>query len=182
MYYYELNIPKRELWDEQKEEFIYIPEINIKLLHSLLSVSSWEAKYHKPFIDSDKSNEELLDYIRMMVIGKVPDNNFVYYIPPDKIKEITDYINDPMSATTVPKQQDKKNKKQVITNELVYCWMSELSIPYSCERWHFNRLIKLIEVCAYESQPEDKKKKKLSATDLAERRARMQAARAKYKK
>lgn len=180
--YYDLNIPKRELWDEQKEEFIYIPEINVRLLHSLLSVSSWEAKYHKPFIDSDKSNEELLDYIRMMVIGKKPDKNFVYYITPDKIKEITDYINDPMSATTVPKQKDKKNKKQIITNELVYCWMSELSIPYSCERWHFNRLLKLIEVCAYESQPEDKKKKKLSATDLAERRAQMQAARAKYKK
>lgn len=45
------------LWDEQNEVFYTKPPFKggiLKLEHSLISVSKWESKWCKPFIDSKK--------------------------------------------------------------------------------------------------------------------------------
>ena len=46
----QITIPEQELWDEEKEEFLYIKSYTLCLEHSLLSVSKWESKWKKPFI------------------------------------------------------------------------------------------------------------------------------------
>ena len=57
--------PKSEQWDEKKEEFVYTTAGKDKTLcleHSLVSISKWESKWHKSWIESkDKTDEETMD-------------------------------------------------------------------------------------------------------------------------
>ena len=58
----EITIPGTEEWDEDKEEFITTKETTLRLEHSLVSLSKWESRWGKPFLDSeDKTIEETLD-------------------------------------------------------------------------------------------------------------------------
>ena len=182
----QIHIPAREMWMEEKEEFVTFPETDIEIEHSLYSISIWEYKYHKPFLSSEKTPAETLDYIKMMIIGDIPDGGDMFFatLPKEVVEQIKEYIDDPMTATTFSKEEEEKSgtgKQEIITSEIIYYWMTTQSIPFDCEMWHINRLITLIKVCAIKNQPEDKKKKKLTSSDLALRRAKMEAARAKFK-
>ena len=88
-----------------------------------------------------------------MSINPDVDQNFVFAISQLQAKKLQDYINDPMTATTISYIQKQKHKKEIITSELVYYWMTAYQIPFSCEKWHFNRLMKLIELCAVKNDP-----------------------------
>ena len=65
----EINIPGKEGWDERTNEFVYDKPATLRLEHSLLSLSKWESKWHKPFLDDTKSKtpEETLDYVRRLI-------------------------------------------------------------------------------------------------------------------
>ena len=70
----QITIPSTELWDERKEEFVYVKEKTLQLEHSLVSLSKWESKWNKSFLSSsDKTNEEIIDYIRCMTITQNVD-------------------------------------------------------------------------------------------------------------
>lgn len=180
-----IHIEKRELWDEVNEQFLYVDEYDLLLEHSLKSISLWESKYHKSFIDSEKTLDETLDYVKMMTIGKKPANDIVYsMLTKAQIEEIGNYINDPMTATTVPDDTDGEAKSTIktkyTTSEEIYYYMFAQNIPIQCETWHLNRLITLIKLSAFNNKPEDKKKKKMTNSDLVARRIKMEAARKKY--
>lgn len=148
-----ITIPERELYDETTSRFIELKARTVTLEHSLLSISKWESKWHKPFFsNTKKSREEMIDYIRCMTISGSADPMQYYGLTKRNYKEIMDYIQDPMTATTI-KDQDRKKSREIITSELIYYWMTALSIPFSCEKWHINRLLMLIEVASIKSQP-----------------------------
>lgn len=182
----ELHIKSRELWDSVNDQFVYVDECDLKLEHSLVSISKWEAKYHISFLDTkDKTAEQTLDYIRMMVIGKVPSDETLASLTKEQIEMIGKYIDDPMTATVFSKEDEKeiegkKKKGKFTTSEEIYYWMTAENIPFECQYWHLSRLITLIKICAINNKPKDDKKKKMTSTDLANRRARMEAARKKW--
>ena len=65
----QITVPAVEAWDDLHEKFIYTKEQNLRLEHSLVSISKWEAKWHKPFLtDQPKTNAEMIDYIKCMTI------------------------------------------------------------------------------------------------------------------
>ena len=51
--------------------------------------------------------------------------------------------------------------------------MITLGIPFECEKWHLNKLMALIEVCAMKNKPA----KTMSAGQVARRNAKLNAAR-----
>lgn len=167
-------IPKQELYDTEKNEFIDIPETVLSLEHSLVSITKWESKWHKPYLSKDeKTQEEVVDYIRCMSIGKDVDPKIFNYLSSSDINKILDYIKNPMTATTFS-NKDKKFSREIITNELIYYWMTELNIPFDpCQKWHLNRLFTLIEVCAIKKQPP----KKMSKRDIMRRNSALNAQR-----
>ena len=181
-----IHISDKELWDDEREEFVKVEGCDLVLEHSLIAVSEWESKYHKSFIDSEKTTEEMLDYFYMMILGNRPSVSVLKFLTQDQIKQIMDYINDPITATTISKEEedeinDKTSKKsKFTTSEEIYSWMCAQQIPFECQYWHLNRLIILIKLCALNNKPKDTKKKKMTSSDLALRRARMEAARKKY--
>lgn len=150
-----------EMFDEINDRFVYsVPKpVQIVLEHSLVSLSKWESKHHKHFINNkDITTEELIDYFRCMTITQNVDPDVYYSLTEEQVKQITDYIADPMTGTVI-KQYGKKETgpSRFLTNETIYSKMAALQIPFTpCEKWHLNRLLTLIRVCAIEQQPPNK--------------------------
>ena len=157
-----VTIPGIETYDERNDLFISTKEQTIALEHSLLSISKWEAKWHKPYLaSSEKTNEEMIDYIRCMTVTPNVDPNIYYGLTNDIYKKVSDYINDPMTATTLSKSKGQAvGQKEIITSEIIYYWMITCDIPFECEKWHLNRLLMLIQVCDRKNAPSQKMSKK----------------------
>ena len=49
-----IKVKGQELFNDITQEFFTINDQEIELEHSLLSVSKWEAKWHKPCLDQRK--------------------------------------------------------------------------------------------------------------------------------
>ncbi len=174
-----ITVPGREFYDPAQNRFVMIKPTTLTLEHSLLSISKWEAKWHKPYLSREaKTNEENLDYIRCMCVNRDVDPKVLRSLDRKTVQEIADYIGDPMTATTIKRQNGKGPSREIVTNELIYYWMTTLNIPFDpCEKWHLNRLMILIEVASIKSQPP----KKMPKREWASQRAALNAQRkAKY--
>ena len=153
----QLTIPATELWDESNEMFLYTEEQTLELEHSLVSLSKWEAKWHKPFLTKeDKTIDETIDYIKCMTLTENVDETVYRLLNNEHLKKINEYIEDPMSATTIKELQRGKRNGEQVTSELIYYWMTALNIPVEYERWHLNRLFTMIRVCNIKNQPPKK--------------------------
>ena len=169
-----ITIPSVELYDEYHGEFISTKEQTLQLEHSLVSLSKWESKWHKPFLSKqEKSHEETIDYIRCMTLTQNVDPNVYNYLTNENIKRVNDYIDDPMTATTFSDDKKGKPSREIVTAEVIYYWMIALNIPDKCEKWHLNRLLTLIKVCNIKNQPA----KKMSKREIMSRNAAINAAR-----
>ena len=151
-----VSIPAQEMWDEKTNAFVQIPKIDLQLEHSLVSISKWESKWCKPFLTKEeKTEEEIIDYIRCMTLNSGVDPNIYNWIPQSIMNQISDYIGAPMTATTFS-DSSKKQNREIITNEIIYYWMITFGIPFECQKWHLNRLLTLIRVCSVKNAPAEK--------------------------
>lgn len=170
-----ITIPAGEYFDERSNEFVSIKEKSLSLEHSLVSISKWESKWHKPFLGKEeKTKEEIIDYIRCMTLTQNVNPIDYYRLGAKEFDKIEKYINDPMTATTFTEEK-KGGRTQIITAEIIYYWMISLNIPLECQKWHLNRLLTLIKVCSIKNAP----KKKMSRKELATRNRSLNAARRK---
>ena len=152
----DIIIPEMELFDEKAMQFIYSKEQKLTLEHSLIAVSKWESKFEKPFLSSEKSTEEVLDYIRCMTLTQNVKPETYLHLSEKNLEDIQAYIEAPMTATTFKKIERRDGKKETITAELIYYWMIAFNIPFECQKWHINKLLTLIEVCARKNEPPKK--------------------------
>ena len=159
-------------WDEEKQEFVKgTDETTLILEHSLIGIYKWEAIYEKPFIGDgsdkyDKTAEEYMTYFKCMTVHPSDVSDDVYNaLTKENVQEIIDYIASKQTATVITYLVEKRNNKpEIITAELIYCWMIMLNIPIKFERWHLNRLLTLIELVSLKSDPNPKK---MSAAEYA---------------
>lgn len=173
-----VTVPAAELFDEKREMFINTAETVLTLEHSLVSVSKWEAKTHKPFLsEGTKTVSDILDYMRCMTLNDVADDNVYYAVTGSIIDRVRKYIDDPATATWFTDEESKPGSSEVVTSELVYYWMTALKIPFKpCEDWHFNRLMTLIRICGIKNDP---KPKQMSMAEIMRRNARLNEERKK---
>ena len=153
-----ITIPATESFDPVTETFYSTKEQILVLEHSLISISKWESKWGKPFLNSKerKSVEESRDYIRCMTITQNVDPAVYYALTEANYKEIMDYIEKPMTATWFANDNKKAPSREIVTAEVIYYYMVALQIPFECERWHFNKLMTLIRVCNEKNKPPKK--------------------------
>ena len=167
-------VPAQEFWNETTERFVYTKETTLQLEHSLVSISKWESKHHKPFLgDEKKTPEELMDYIKCMTITQNVDESVYNCLTKDNIDSIMKYIEDPMTATFFS-GDNKRGPKRIMTSELIYYYMFANQIDIKCEKWPLNRLITLIRIFGEESNP-----KKRSKADTAKYYAKLNEQRRK---
>ena len=170
----QLKFQDTEFWDEVSEKFVTVKGQTIQLEHSLVSISKWESKWKKPFLSREgHTQEETVDYVRCMTITQNVNPLLYQLLTPEQIASINQYIDDPMTATTIAKQEGKGASARIITSEEIYYAMVAYQIPFECQRWHFNRLMMLIRVCDEKNKP----KKKMRKGEIAKRNRSLNAAR-----
>lgn len=169
-----IRIPDREWYNEELNEFKTIPGRELELEHSLVSISEWESKYRRPFLDerNQMNPEELLDYIGMMCVPMLKNLEILSGLSKKNLEDIKQYIDSKPTATTYSSQKSS-GSREIITSELIYCWMVQSQIPFSCETWNIHRLLTLINVVAIKNQPP----KKMSQHDTLKQYAAINKAR-----
>ena len=153
----------------------------VELEHSLLTLSQWEAKHKKPFLsdrpEHQKTEEETIDYIRMMVLDQTLPVAIFNNLIKHNLKEIQEYIGGENTATVIRDSKKTRRSSEIATSEVIYYWMFSNQIDKSCESWNLNRLITLIRVFAAKSE----KPEKMPKSELAARNRALNAQRrAKY--
>lgn len=140
------------------------PEVELTMEHSLLSLSKWEAVNEKAFFGrEDKTAEEMLQYIKYMLLTENPPPDFLERLTPSDYKKISDYMTSNQSATKVL-QDAKKGPSETVTSDLMYYWLVQFQIPFHpTETWHVNRLFTLVGICGRKQE----KPKKVSPQQIA---------------
>lgn len=183
-----VTIPSEEVWDEAEQRFIKtLPhDYTLSLEHSLVSLSKWEQKWHKPFLsEEDKTYEETCDYIRCMTRTQNIPAEVYKHIPDSVVIAVNEYIKDPATATWFGATRRVEGAspnvgKKVTTSEEIYYMMIELNIPIQFEKWHLNRLFTLIKVINIKHEEADpNNKNRMSASDMAAQRRAIMAQRRK---
>lgn len=175
----EIRIPGDERWDARNNVFVYDKPAVLRLEHSLLSLSKWESKWHKPFLDESKPKTpaETLDYIRCMTLTQGVDPSVYDRLTRENMAAIQRYMADPMSAATFKERKNGKKRARYQSAETFYAAMASYGIPFSCEKWHLNRLLALIRACGEENMPPEKMGRREQAAHIralnAQRRAKM---------
>ena len=166
-----------ELFDEELSEFVEVPPYELRLQHSLVSLSKWESIHEKPFLTKDKkTSEEILSYVSCMSIDETPPDLVLRRLTSADFDKINDLITSKKTATWFT-DRARPTSSVTVTSELIYYWMTALTIPFECENWHLNRLLTLIRVC---NESNDQSKNKMSRSDInARNRALNQERRAK---
>lgn len=161
-----ITVPGQEQFNESDSTFLDGDPVRLELEHSLVSLSKWESFHEKPFLgNQDKTEEDVISYIRMMVIGSEPPPDVFSRLSEDNLSEINNYINAKMTATWFSDPQGRRGTREIITAEIIYYWMIALNIPFECQHWHLNRLLTLVKVCNEKNGP----KKKQNSNDRARR-------------
>ena len=166
----ERDIPEQRFYNPKDHRFITIPPIHygpvhLKLEHSLMSVARWEGLRHVPFLEkNDMTTEEFLDYIRCMCIDTPKDPAIFDSLTTADFQKIVAYMRDEKSARVI---RPKPGGKAKYTAENLYYAMIRYGIPFDpCEKWHFNRLLALIDICACEGGNGGPDVRKMSQAEL----------------
>lgn len=164
-----LIIASEEAFNHQTEEFETFPEVKLELEHSLVSLSKWESKFEKPFLDKKgHTTKETLGYIEAMILTPDFSPGVIFRFRQEQIDAVNEYIEAKMTATTfgdLPEHGRNRARPETITSELIYYWMVAYNIPFEVERWHLNRLFALIRICNVKNS----KPKKMSRQELNRR-------------
>ena len=171
-----LEISQREGFNERTMEFIEVKACTLHLEHSLIAISKWESKWHKPFLNGDKhTTAEIKDYVRCMCLDPNVDPMVFQLLNYQEMKQITDYIDDPMTGTTFGKEDNKEENHEIMSSELLYYYMIANEVPFECQKWHINRLLVLLKICGIKAKQMDGKPKKSQRQLLEEYSAKHQA-------
>lgn len=171
-----LTIGGKEYFDESQMRFITPETKVVQLEHCLKALARWESKWNTSFLSAKSlTREQQLDYYWCMEMTGSVDRDVFLYLTKGQERQIEDYINQKMTATTIARHGPQPPSRKIVTAEVIYFWMIQNGIPFECDTWHLNRLMMLIEVCAAEGGP----KKKMSMREQMDQQRALNASRLK---
>lgn len=169
-----ITVGATDVYDEESDTFGTQGGEELRLEHSLVSLSKWESIHEKPFLGvNDKTPDEILSYVECMVLDENPRGEIFHKLSEKNFQEINKYIDRKMTATWFSDSPNAPQSREVITSELIYYWMTVFTIPFECQYWHLNRLFTLIRIC----NEKQAKPKKMSRAEIAQRNRELNAQR-----
>lgn len=170
-------LDNNELWNPKTRTFEKVKGQTFQLEHSLISISKWEQKTHKVFLNTQLTKSELIFYIKCMTITPNVRDEVYSILSNENIKNIIEYMNDEGTATDLSAYDKPNNKSKgpqdAMSNEVMYFYMINYNIPIAiCEKWHIKRLLTLIRICQIKNEPP----KKMSKAELYSQQRSIKAA------
>ena len=152
-----IDIPDREFYNEETNEFIIKKGRTLHFEHSLKSLTEWESIYRKPFLTrEEKTTGELFDYFILMCEEDISYKDLTN----DVVIELASYLDDRPTATTI-KSKDSGKQSVIMTSEVIYAYMANARVPFECDKWNLHRLLTLLGVIGELNSPN----KKMSKTE-----------------
>lgn len=176
-----LYIQGVESWDNDNQVFVKPDDVELRLEHSLVSLSKWESEHQKPFLGGDaKTSDEIYSYVRAMNLGADIPDEVLFRMTEDLFAQINKYIESKMTATWFREtDQPRGYNSEAVTAEIIYHWIVALQLDWEVQHWHLNRLITLVKTINEKNKAaSDTKRKAPTSAQLADRRALMAKRRA----
>ena len=171
----EIEVPGREFYDEERNEFFQTKPVTLRLEHSLVSISKWESKWRKPFLTKERHTlEETRDYVRCMTLNQNVDPQVYNALTNENVEQVAEYISAELTATTIH-DSTATPSREIITSELMYYWIVAYNIPIEVQKWHLSRFLTLVRICSIKNAPS----KKMSKRAILSRNAKLNEARRK---
>ncbi|MEG0239488.1 MAG: hypothetical protein RR643_04990 [Anaerorhabdus sp.] len=160
-----------EVFDNYTQRFSWMPEKTFRFEYSLKAISDWEAKWCIPFLGGPKTVEQSKDMYKFMCVGEVITDD---YLVKDVELLIIEYMEANATATRV--QNDNKPSRTILTSEVIYAYMANAQVPFTCETWNIKRLLILLNVISEQNNPD---KKKMSNNEILKQNRDLNAERKK---
>lgn len=163
------------LWDEVNEVFVQGKSFDLRLEHSLVSLSKWESIWKIPMLSkrTKMTDEMFKSYIECMSLTGPIDRTLIESLTREELDKIAKYIGESFTATTFSKSTGRGGTGEEITSELIYYWLVALQIPFEVQKWNLSRAMTLIQICNIKNQPS----KKMSKRQTMSRNAALNRAR-----
>ena len=152
-----IDLGTLEYYDGDSNQFVYEEVGEVRFEYSLKMIYEWESKWRKPFLKSDKTDEELLDFYKRMALDPIKDEAFT-----DEVMErLSAYIGDPDTATTFSSYENGQSEGVIARNkkytaEELYAMMISNNIPLEFENRNLNRLMTVLKIIAAYNNPPKK--------------------------
>lgn len=164
-----------EYYDGKLNKFAYFEGGVVRFEYSLKVIYDWEGKWLKPFLKSDLTDEELIDFYMTMALDPIEEK----FISHEVMETLSEYVGKPHTATifTTPKTGQNGNKVdskgKFETAEELYALMFEHNIPIEFENRNLNRLMTIMKITTSRNSTP----KKMSKADIYSQNAQINAAR-----
>lgn len=164
-----IDLGNIEYYDSNLNAFVYETGGIVRFEYSLKTVYDWEAKWKKPFLKGGLTEEETIDFYKMMALDPIGDN----FLTNKLFNQLSAYVGDSNTATTFTSHQGGQNgnkvssKGKVYTAEEIYASMFMLQIPLEFEHRNLNRLLVILQIMIMRNEPP----KKMSKNDILRQNA-----------
>lgn len=168
-------VPASSRYDDEINEFIDHDEEVVILEHSLWSMARWEAETKTAFLSASLDQKDFELYIQCMSETHLSDRT-CRYLSTKHRQQIVEYMFDDRRASkrkpgtkSAKVTEQKPTKKNFTPTEEFYYVMFERGLPLACEKWHFSRLMSLLETYrSHEKKSKGRKgRSRMSSADIA---------------
>lgn len=157
-----IDLGTLEYYDGSINEFINKEGGIVRFEYSLKAIYEWEGRWKKPFLKSQMTSEEAIDFYKKMALDPID----IDFLTPSVIETLKVYIQDQQTATTFTSHESSKGKgsgkSSFHTAEDIYARMVLAGIPLEFENRNFNRLLILLRIISTYNEPP----KKMSQQDI----------------
>lgn len=150
-----IDLGTLEYYDTETNQFRYDKLGVVRFEYSLKVVYDWEFKWRKPFLKGEYTDDELLDFYKMMALDPIKEEHFTE----DVMMKLSEYVSDTSTATTFSSYGDSQNdnimaRKKNYTAEEIYALMISSRVPLEFENRNLNRLLVVLRIISsYNSPP-----------------------------
>lgn len=163
-----IDLGRVEYFNGSTSSFEYEERGIIRFEYSLKALYDWESKWKKPFLKGNITQEELVDFYKLMALDPMDEK----YIDTELMQTLAEYIQDPHTATTFSSHGSsggKLSKPKIYTSEELYALMISANIPLDFENRNLNRLLVILRVISAHNEPP----KKMSKQDVLKQNAEL---------